>query len=308
LSSPPIRIGTRGSPLALAQAHETRRRLAAALELPEEAIAIVAIRTSGDRIQDRPLSEVGGKGLFTKEIDDAMLAGEIDVAVHSAKDLPTALPEGIALVASLPREDTRDALLSEKAARIEDLPEGAVLGTSSLRRRAMALRLRPDLRVVDFRGNVATRIRKLDEGVADATILAMAGLNRLGLADRAAAAIDAPGWLPAVAQGTIAITARTGDEASHAALARIDHAATSVTLAAERAFLALLDGSCRTPIGGLATLGADGMLSFRGVIVRPDGSEAHEAGRAGPAADAVALGAAVGEELHRRGGPGFFAE
>ncbi len=307
MQSTAIRIGTRGSPLALAQAHETRRRLAAALALPEAAIAIVTIRTSGDRIVDRPLSEVGGKGLFTKEIDDAMLAGEIDIAVHSAKDLPTALPDGIALAAALPREDTRDALLSSKAARIEDLPEGAVLGTSSLRRRAMALRLRPDLRVVDFRGNVETRIRKLEDGVADATILAMAGLNRLGLAGRAAGAIDAPGWLPAVAQGTIAITARTGDDASRERLARIDDAPTSVTLGAERAFLAVLDGSCRTPIGGLATLGADGTLTIRGVIVRPDGSEAHEASRTGPAADAIALGAAVGDELHRRGGPGFFA-
>ena len=307
MQSTALRIGTRGSPLALAQAHETRRRLAAALSIDEDAIAIVTIRTSGDRITDRPLSEVGGKGLFTKEIDEALLGGAIDIAVHSAKDLPTALPDGTLIAATLPREDTRDALLSPRAARIEDLPEGAVLGTSSLRRRAMALRLRPDLRVVDFRGNVQTRIRKLEEGVADATILAMAGLNRLGLAERAAGAIDAPGWLPAVAQGTIAIAARSDDAAIRERLARIDHAPTSVTLAAERAFLAVLDGSCRTPIGGLATLGDDGTLTIRGAIVRPDGSAAHEAERTGPAADAAALGAAVGDELHRAGGPGFFA-
>ena len=211
LQSIEIRIGTRGSPLALAQANETRRRLAAALSLPEAAIVIVPIRTTGDRITDRPLIEAGGKGLFTKEIDEALLAGDVDIAVHSAKDLPTALPDGIAIAATLPREDTRDALLSPKARSLADLPEGAVLGTSSLRRRAMALRLRPDLKVVDMRGNVETRIRKLDEGLADATILAMAGLNRLGLADRASGVLEGDGWLPAVAQGTIAIAARAGD-------------------------------------------------------------------------------------------------
>jgi hydroxymethylbilane synthase len=305
LQSTEIRIGTRGSPLALAQAHETRRRLAAALAMPEAAIAIVTIHTSGDRITDRPLSEVGGKGLFTKEIDDALLGGAVDIAVHSAKDLPTALPDGTLIAATLPREDTRDALLSPRAARLEDLPQGAVLGTSSLRRRAMALRLRPDLRVVDFRGNVQTRIRKLEEGVADATILAMAGLNRLGLTARAAGPVEGAGWLPAVAQGTIAIACRTDDAVSRERLAAIDDPATSVTLAAERAFLAVLDGSCRTPIGGLATLAGD-RLSMRGIIVRPDGSEAHEAARVGGAADAERLGAEIGAELHARGGPGFF--
>ena len=306
MQSTEIRIGTRGSPLALFQAHETRRLLAAALAIPEAAIAIVTIRTSGDRITDRPLSEVGGKGLFTKEIDDALLGGAIDIAVHSAKDLPTALPDRIVIAATLAREDTRDALLSPRASRIEDLPEGAILGTSSLRRRAMALRLRPDLRVVDFRGNVETRIRKLEEGVADATILAMAGLNRLGLADRAAGAIEGHGWLPAVAQGTIAIAALAGDAVNHARLAAIDHRPTSLTLAAERAFLAVLDGSCRTPIGGLATLDGDA-LTIQGMIVRPDGSEAHAALRQGAAADGPRLGAEIGAELHALGGPDFFA-
>jgi hydroxymethylbilane synthase len=307
LQSTAIRIGTRGSPLALAQAHETRRRLAAALAMPEDAIAIVPIRTTGDRITDRPLMEVGGKGLFTKEIDDALLAGEVDIAVHSAKDLPTALPAGIVIAATLPREDARDALLTSRGTTLADLPQGAVLGTSSLRRRAMALRLRPDLRTVEFRGNVETRLRKLEEGVADATILAMAGLKRLGLVSHAAGPIEAEGWLPAVAQGTIAITARTDDGANRDRLARIDDAATAVSLRAERAFLAVLDGSCRTPIGGLAVLDGDGRLTIRGIIVRPDGSEAHDTSRTGAASDAERLGADAGAELHRRGGPGFFA-
>ena len=219
--------------------------------------------------------------------------------------MPTALPDGIVIAATLPREDTRDALLSPRARSLAELPEGAVLGTSSLRRRAMALRLRPDLRVVDLRGNVETRIRKLDEGVADATILAMAGLNRLGLSDRASGVLEGHGWLPAVAQGTIAITARTGDAIAIERLARIDHRETSIALRAERAFLAVLDGSCRTPIGGLATLDGES-LSIRGIIVRPDGSEAHEASRSGSVEDAERLGAEVGAELRRAGGPGFF--
>lgn len=305
MSSPVIRIGTRGSPLALAQASETRRRLAAALSHPEEAIFVVPIRTTGDRITDRPLIEAGGKGLFTKEIDEALLAGDVDIAVHSAKDMPTALPDGIVIAAALPREDTRDALLSPKARSLADLPEGAVLGTSSLRRRAMALRLRPDLRVVEFRGNVDTRIRKLDEGVADATILAMAGLNRLGLAGRAAGALDGEGWLPAVAQGTIAITARATAADTLERLIRIDHRETHIALRAERAFLTVLDGSCKTPIGGLATLDG-GSLLIRGVIVKPDGSEAHEASARGSPDEAERLGAEVGAELRRAGGPGFF--
>ena len=305
MSSPVIRIGTRGSPLALVQANQTRRLLAAALALPEEAIHIVAIRTSGDRITARPLSEAGGKGLFTKEIDEALLDGSVDIAVHSAKDLPTALPDGIAIAATLAREDTRDALLSPKAGSLADLPEGAVLGTSSLRRRAMALRLRPDLRVVDLRGNVETRIRKLDEGIADATILAMAGLNRLGLADRASGVLEGGGWLPAVAQGTIAIAARAADALNLERLASIDHRETSIALRAERAFLTVLDGSCRTPIGGLATLHG-GVLSMRGVIVRPDGGAAHDAEGQGSIDDAGSIGAEVGAVLRRAGGPGFF--
>jgi hydroxymethylbilane synthase len=305
LQSIEIRIGTRGSPLALVQAHETRRRLADALAMPAGAIEIVTLRTSGDRITDRPLAEAGGKGLFTKEIDEALLAGRVDIAVHSAKDMPTVLPEGSVIAAALPREDTRDALLSRVASRLTELPQGAVLGTSSLRRRAMALRLRPDLRIVDMRGNVETRIRKLDEGVADATILAMAGLNRLGLVERAAGPIVEAGWLPAVAQGTIAIATRTDDKVNRERLSRIDDLPTAITLEAERAFLVVLDGSCRTPIGGLATLDGE-TLTIRGIIVRPDGGVAHESVRTGHRADAARLGRELGAELRAAGGPGFF--
>lgn len=300
-----LRIGTRGSPLALAQARETARLLADIGGGNAVQAAIETIRTSGDAITDRPLSEVGGKGLFTKEIDEAQLSGRIDIAVHSAKDLPTELADGLVIAACLKREDVRDAILSPVASNLADLPVGAVLGTSSLRRKAMALRLRPDLSVVDFRGNVETRMRKLAEGAADATLLAIAGLNRLGLADRASGVLDSDAWLPAVGQGAIAITARRDDHEILSLLAWLDDRETSVRLTAERAFLAVLDGSCRTPIGGLAEL--DGaMLTFRGIIVRPDGSEALEVARQGPVADAVSLGTDAGAELVRRGGSGFF--
>lgn len=299
-----IRIGTRDSPLALAQAEETRRRLAEAHDLPPDAVAVVPIRTTGDRILDRPLSEAGGKGLFTKEIDDALLDGRIDLAVHSAKDMPTLLPKGLSIVASLPRVDVRDAFISAKATRLSDLAEGAIVGTSSLRRKAFALRHRPDLRVVDFRGNVQTRLRKIESGEADATFLALAGLTRLGIADRATSFVDTEGWLPAVGQGIIAIVARSDDEATRARLAALDHRDTSIALAAERAFLTVLDGSCRTPIGGLAELGPT--LRLRGVIVKTDGSVAHEINREGPAADAERIGAEAGRELLERAGPGFF--
>jgi hydroxymethylbilane synthase len=304
LQTTTIRIGTRGSPLALAQATETRRQLVAKTTCGEDA-EIVPIRTTGDAIRDRPLSEVGGKGLFTKEIDEAQMSGRIDIAVHSAKDMPTQLPEGIVIAACLEREDVRDAILSPRAGRLSDLAPGAVLGTSSLRRRALALRLRPDLVVVDFRGNVETRIRKLADGVADATLLALAGLRRLGLADRAAGVLDSDAWLPAVGQGAIAITARRDDATTRSLLAGLDHRDTSLALAAERAFLTVLDGSCRTPIGGLARLEGETII-FRGVIVAPDGSESHEVDRRGGIADAVALGADAGAELLRRGGSAFF--
>ena len=294
-------IGTRGSPLALWQAEAVR----AALAVIGTQATVTPIRTTGDRITDRPLVEAGGKGLFTKEIDEALLDGRIDLAVHSAKDLPTMLPDGIVIAACLPRADHRDAFLSPRASHVRDLPHGAVIGTASLRRTALALRLRPDLTVVPMRGNVETRLRKLDSGEADATILALAGLTRLGLADRAAGILGTDEWLPAPGQGAIAITARAGDAAVLAALGRIDHRTTSLALATERAFLAVLDGSCRTPIGGLAEIDGE-TLRFRGIIVKPDGSAAHEVERLGGVGEAAGLGADAGEELARLGGPDFF--
>ncbi len=300
-----LRIGTRGSALALAQAFETRDRLMAAHGLPEAAFEIVVIKTTGDRVLDRALSEIGGKGLFTKEIEEALLAGEIALAVHSMKDMPTLLPDGLSLLAYLPREDVRDAFVSHRHASIAALPEGAVVGSSSLRRRAQLLHRRPDLKVVEFRGNVQTRMKKLAEGVAEATFLACAGLRRLGMEAEIRSPIEAEEMLPAVAQGAIGIEARTDDAALHELLAPIACPETARRLAAERAFLAGLDGSCRTPIGGLATLRGDRLL-LRGEIIRPDGSERHATEREGPVSDAAAMGADAAAELRALGGEGFF--
>ncbi len=300
-----LRIGTRGSPLALAQARETRRRLMAAMGWPEDAIAIEVIKTTGDMVRDRPLSDLGGKGLFTREIEEALLDGRVDLAVHSGKDVPTEVPPGLMLAAFLPREDVRDAFVSPVAASLETLPPGAVLGTSSLRRKAMALRLRPDLQVVEFRGNVETRLEKLERGVAAATLLAAAGLNRLGLAGAITGYLDADAFLPAVAQGAIALQTRENDAPAIAAAVAIGDPETAVAVAAERAFLTALDGSCRTPIGGLARL-AGGTLTFRGIIIAPDGSRAHQTERSGNPADAAVMGLDAGDELKRRGGPDFF--
>ena len=301
-----LTLGTRGSPLALAQAREPRRRLAAAQGWDEARVAIAVIRTSGDMIQNRPLAEAGGKGLFTKEIDSALLEGRIDFAVHSAKDLPTALPDGVALAGFLPREDPRDALVSALAGSIAALPHGARLGAASLRRRAQALRLRPDLRVELLRGNVETRLAKAESGAIDATLLAMAGLKRLGLAHRARAALDIETFVPAVGQGAIAFVARRGDARTGEALAAIGDAATATALAAERAYLAVLDGSCRTPIAGHAWL-EDGRLILRGEVLREDGSESFAACIAGPPADAARLGADAGRDLLGRLPPGVLA-
>ena len=270
-----LRIGTRGSPLALVQARLVRARLAAALGLDEAAIEIKTIRTTGDTIQDRPLAEEGGKGLFTKEIEEALLRGEIDLAVHSAKDMPTFLPAGLVLAACLEREDPRDVFVSRKAGSFADLPQGATLGTTSPRRQAIAQCMRPDLRIVPLRGNVETRLRKLDDGEVDATILALAGLKRLGLADRATRVMNVDEFLPAVAQGAIGLETREDDTRTRDMLAHIDHADTSTTIACERAFLAVLDGSCKTPIAGHAEA-SGGLLQFRGLIVKPDGSAAHQ--------------------------------
>jgi hydroxymethylbilane synthase len=304
LQSNPLRIGTRGSALALAQAYETRDRLMAAHGLSESDFEIEVIKTSGDRIQDRPLSEVGGKGLFTKEIEEALLDGRIDLAVHSSKDMPTVLPDGLALTAFLPREDVRDAFLSPKAGTLTDLPQGAVVGSSSLRRQAMIKKLRPDIEVVMYRGNLQTRLRKLAEGEVDATLLAAAGLNRLGLEKEITSLLSIEEFLPAVGQGAICIESRENDDATLKMLAAIHDQETQIRLDAERAFLAVLDGSCRTPIGGLATLEGE-TLHFKGIVLKPDGSEAHEAEQSGPAADAVQIGKSVGEMLKSKMGPGF---
>jgi hydroxymethylbilane synthase len=287
------------------QAEQTRRLIVSTRVVDAEAVEIATIRTSGDAIRDRPLADAGGKGLFTKEIDEALLGGRIAVAVHSAKDMPTALPDGMVIAACLAREDVRDAILSRGPRSLAELKPGAVLGTSSLRRRALALRARPDTATVDLRGNVGTRISKLEAGVADATVLALAGLKRLGLVDRVAGILDSDDWIPAVGQGTIAIAAREGDAETRSLLARLDHRETSVALSAERAFLAVLDGSCRTPIGGLAKVDGND-LHFRGIIVKPDGREAHAVERRGPVGDAAAIGADAGAELAGRGGRAFF--
>jgi hydroxymethylbilane synthase len=303
--TPVLRIGSRGSPLALVQAREVQARLAAACGIDAARIEIKIIRTTGDVVQDRPLNAIGGKGLFTKEIEEALLSGTIDLAVHSSKDMTTVLPAGLTLSAFLPREDARDALISRKAKSLRDLPRGAVVGTASLRRQALVKRVRPDLAIVPLRGNVETRLRKMEAGDADATLLAVAGLKRLGLLDAAAAVLDIDEFLPAVGQGAIGIESRADDTATRALLAKIDDADTAAAVTAERAFLAVLDGSCRTPIGGHARI-VDGALHFRGMIVKPDGSEAFEVVRQGSRAQAAELGADAGRELKDRGGPDFF--
>ena len=305
-SVPILRIGTRGSPLALAQATTVCARIAAAHGFAPERIALTIIRTTGDTIQDRPLAEAGGKGLFTKEIEEALLAGTVDLAVHSAKDMPTVLPDGLAIAAVLAREDVRDVFISRKAKTFGELALGAIVGTASLRRQALVKRLRRDLSVVSFRGNVETRLRKLEQGVVDATLLALAGLKRLGLVEAATAVLPVDEFLPAVGQGIIAIETRADDARTRDLLAAIDHAESATALTAERAFLTVLDGSCRTPIAGYATIVA-GRLRFRGLIAKPDGSEVHETTREGAVSDAATLGADAGRELKRRGGADFFA-
>lgn len=300
-----LRIGTRGSPLALAQAEEVRGRLAAVACLEPDRIEIKVFRTTGDMVLDRPLADAGGKALFTKEIEEALLAGAIDVAVHSAKDLPTFLPDGLVIAGFLPREDARDVFISRKAKTISDLPAGARVGTASPRRQAMVKRLRPDVAVTMLRGNVETRLRKVDDGEVDATVLAAAGLKRLGLMSAATAIFDADEFLPAVAQGAIAIETRIDDGKIRTLAAMVDDTDTATALAAERAFLAILDGSCRTPIGGHAQVFGDS-IRFRGMILKPDGSDALEVMREGPRVSAAELGTDAGRELRNRGGADFF--
>jgi len=301
-----LRIGSRGSPLALVQAREVQHRLAQACGLAAEQIEIKIIRTTGDAIQDRPLADAGGKGLFTKEIEEALIEGAIDLAVHSTKDMPTVLPSGLTLSAFLPREDPRDAFIGRNVRTLRDLPRGAIVGTASLRRQALIKRVRPDLTIVPLRGNVETRLRKLDAGEVDATVLAVAGLKRLGFPAAASSVLHLDEFLPAVGQGAIGIETRANDGATRALVAAIDDPDTATALAAERAFLALLDGSCRTPIAGHAVV-EDGVLRFRGMIAKTDGSEALDVAREGRRADAEALGADAGRELKSRAGPSFFA-
>ena len=302
----PFKIGTRGSPLALWQAHETRRCLMAAFDLPEAAFEIAVIKVMGDQILDRALKDIGGKGLFTREIEEALLAGSIDIAVHSMKDMPTLQPDGLLLDCYLPREDVRDGFVSPTVAGLMELPQGAVVGSSSLRRRAQLAHRRPDLQLVEFRGNVQTRMKKLTDGVAVATFLAMAGLNRLGMAHMARAAIAVEDMLPAVAQGAIGIERRVDDARAEAMLAAIHHGPTGERLAAERAFLLRLDGSCETPIAGLAVLEGD-QLWLRGEILRPDGTRVISGEVRGAIADGAALGRTLATDLLGRAGPGFFA-
>lgn len=306
----PLRIGTRGSPLALAQARELRGRLMVAHNLPENCFAIDVISTAGDRIQDRALSELGGKGLFTQEIEDRLLSGDLDLAVHSSKDMPTVLPDGLELSTFMPREDPSDAFISPKAERLQDLPEGAVVGSASLRRQAMVRRLRPDLQLVNLRGNVETRLQKLSDGVVDATLLATAGLNRLGLSHHITSTLPPDSFVPAVGQGAVCIEVRSNATDVKEFLDPIHHRETALCLLAERAFLRELDGSCRTPIAGHAHI-SDGAVNFHGMVLSTDGQEAYEVFTSLDSPDeesAFTLGKRTGEDIRDKAGDDFLAE
>ncbi|QLF68673.1 hydroxymethylbilane synthase [Peteryoungia desertarenae] len=305
MQTKPFRIGTRGSPLALAQAHETRDRLVAAHNVPPEMFEIVVLSTTGDRITDRSLSEIGGKGLFTLELEEQLLSGDLDFAVHSSKDMPTSLPENLEISAYLPREDVRDAFIGRTAPTLAELPHGATVGSSSLRRQALIRRLRPDINVITFRGLVDTRLRKLAEGEVDATLLAFAGLKRLGKQDVPTALLDPSEFPPAPAQGAICIESRIGDERVKALLEPINHRPTYDAVTCERAFLAALDGSCRTPIAGYARVEGD-MIKFSGMILTPDGSTHHEVTGDGPLGQAIQIGLDAGDRIRGQAGAGFF--
>ena len=306
MSDRKLLIGTRGSPLALWQANHVRALLIAAHGLGEDAVALEPITTSGDRIRDKPLRDFGGKGLFTKEIDEALLDKRVDIAVHSMKDLPTDLPPGITIAAVLPRGDVRDAFISAKGESLAALPPGAVVGSSSLRRQAQVKRLRPDLQAIDFRGNVETRLKKLDQGIVDATLLALAGLERLGLTRHVTSVLPTDEMLPAVAQGAIGVSCRSDDVKTRDLLQALNDDRTATAVSCERAFLGELDGSCRTPIAGLAEI-ADGVLRFRGLVLNPEGTEWHEIEKSGAPEDAVGIGASSGRELLALAGPNFLA-
>ncbi len=306
----PLRIGTRGSPLALIQAEEVRARLAEIA--PDREIEVVPLRTTGDRVRDRLLAEIGGKGLFTKEIEQALFDRTIDLAVHSMKDVETFLPDRLCIAAVLPREDPRDALICATAGSLADLPAGATIGTASIRRQAQILHRRPDLKVVPFRGNVETRLRKIQDGEATATLLAVAGLRRLGMTGVAAGVLEPEEFLPSAAQGAIGIETRADDTATRDLVAAIDDPDSALCIGVERAMLAALDGSCLTPIGALATIDragdrAGGRVTLDGLVARPDGSELHRERRHAAAADALAMGTELGAALRARMGPEFFA-
>ena len=300
-----FRIGTRGSPLALLQAEEVRDKLVAAHGLAPEDVEIVVIKTTGDKVQDRPLAEIGGKGLFTKEIEDGLYDGSLTMAVHSMKDMPAELPPGLIIDCLLTREDVRDGFISPHHASLNELPEGAVVGTSSVRRQAQLRRLRPDVQVVPFRGNVQTRLRKLEDGVAAATFLACAGLNRLGRSDLITAPISPDEMLPAVAQGAIGVEVRADDSATRDLLKPLNDEETEITVAAERAFLAVLDGSCRTPLAGLAELSGS-ELRLRACVLSEDGVRYFETERTGSRHDAEDMGRDAGAQLKAEAGPDIF--
>jgi len=305
MQTKPYRIGTRGSPLAVIQAHEARDRMMAALGLPEEAFEVVVLSTRGDRVVDRTLADIGGKGLFTQEIEEQLADGRLDLAVHSSKDMPAVLPEGLHLSAYLERADVRDALIGRSAPRLSELPDKAVVGSSSLRRQALIRRLRPDIHVIPFRGSVQTRLRKLDDELADATLLAVAGLDRLGMHHVATEILDPEIFPPALGQGAICIESRIGDPRTRPLVEAVDDRDTHVALDCERAFLAALDGSCRTPIAGLARVDGE-RLFFFGMILTPDGARTHRIACDGRLEDAVSMGREAGEALRAEAGTGFF--
>lgn len=298
-----LRLGTRGSPLALYQANLVAAELSRAHEGLK--IDIEAVRTAGDRIQDRSLAELGGKGLFAKEIEERLLSGDLDLAVHSMKDMETELPAGLCIAAILPREDPRDAFVSRSGEGLDALPVGARIGTASVRRRAQILHRRPDLEIVPLRGNVETRLRKLRDGEVDAALLALAGLRRLGREGVVTEVLDMDRMLPAAAQGAIGAEIRADDEDLALLLDAIDDKDASACVSAERALLAALDGTCRTPIGAFAALDA-GALSLQGLVARLDGSELHRREDTAPLASANEMAAAMGRALRAETGSGFF--
>ena len=300
----PLKIGTRGSPLALAQAYETKEKLMKLHDLGDDAFEICVINTMGDKIQDRALSEIGGKGLFTKEIEEGLLSGQIDIAVHSMKDMPTELPKNLEISVFLEREDPRDSFISDDYSTIEDLPSGSVVGTSSLRRKAQLLAFRSDLKVIEFRGNVQTRLRKLKEKVADATFLACAGLNRL-LMQHLIKPVPIKQMLPAVAQGVIGIENKIGNKTIFDLIEPLNHKKTAIQMTVERSFLAVLDGSCRTPIGGHAIIKEEEIF-FHGEILKSDGSIVHKDVWSGPISDSKMIGETAGQILKEKGGKNFF--